>query len=186
MIVRRTATRFLTPGWVGFTLFGWAAAVTMVLLGRWQLRVSNSKHFDLQNFGYTLQWWAFSLFAVLIWAKSVRDTVRGRAAGASTGGALVLHGGQSAAVVHVGPAELMTQPDEPGAVPVVYRGYLTPQSSTSPARSDGDPVREAYNDYLWQLALADSATPTVRTETPPTNPRAEERRPAATPELPEA
>ena len=54
----------------------WAAAVTMVLLGRWQLTVSNRKHFDLQNFGYALQWWAFSVFAVLFWLRVMRDVRR--------------------------------------------------------------------------------------------------------------
>ena len=39
-----------------------ALVVTMVLLGRWQLTVSEHKHFGLQNFGYALQWWAFSAF----------------------------------------------------------------------------------------------------------------------------
>ena len=50
----------LRPGWILFHLFTRRCVVTMVLLGRWQLHVSESKHFSLQNFGYTIQWWLFS------------------------------------------------------------------------------------------------------------------------------
>jgi hypothetical protein len=155
--VRPAVKRFLTPTWIGISILVWAAAVAMVFLGRWQLQVSDDKHFDLQNFGYALQWWAFSAFAILLWLKAIRDVVRGRTSAASTSGELVRRGsGIASNVVYVGPAELST-PGETGQAPVVYRGYLMPQSTTSPARTDGDPVRGAYNDYLWQLALADSA-----------------------------
>ncbi|MCU1658276.1 MAG: hypothetical protein JWO57_2932 [Pseudonocardiales bacterium] len=148
---------FVTPGWVGLTLFVWAAAVAMVLLGSWQLRVSNSKHFNLQNFGYALQWWVFSAFVVLFWVKVIRDAWRGGATAApTTGGQLVVRAGQTG-VAHVGPADLVAPPDQPDGAPVVYRGYVMPQSATRPARSGGDPMHGSYNDYLWQLALADSA-----------------------------
>ena len=150
--------RFLTPTWIGISIGVWAAAVAMVFLGRWQLQVSNDKHFDLQNFGYALQWWAFSAFAILLWLKAIRDTARGRTSAVSTSGELVLRGTAIASnVVYVGPAELSAPAAEAGQPEIVYRGYLMPQSTTSPARTDGDPVRGAYNDYLWQLALADSA-----------------------------
>ncbi len=146
---------FLTSGWVALTVLVWACAVAMVLLGRWQLRVSNRKHFDLQNFGYALQWWVFSLFAVLFWAKVVRDTWRGRQPhGAALGGELVVRTGGSRRG-RVGAVDLVTASDAAGAAPVVYRGYVMPQSATSPARSEDDPFHAAYNDYLWALAMAD-------------------------------
>jgi hypothetical protein len=153
--VRRALKLFLTPGWVGVSLLLWGAAVAMVFLGRWQLDVSNSKHFDLQNFSYSFQWWAFSAGALLFWAKIVRDAVRGRtSAGAVATGELAV---RSTGIAHVGPAELVTSADGSDAAPVVYRGYVIPQSATTPARSNDDSFHGSYNDYLWQLSLADAA-----------------------------
>ena len=146
----------LTPGWVLVHLLAWSAAVAMVELGRWQLRVSDAKHFDLQNFGYTVQWWAFSAFALLLWARVVRDTWRGRPApDTSSGGELVLRG-RPDDLAPVGAVELRAAPAGPGHTPAIYRGYRMPQSGTNPIRSAGDPMHGAYNDYLWQLALADA------------------------------
>jgi DNA-binding transcriptional regulator of glucitol operon len=150
---------FFTSGWIGLHVLVWSAAVGMVLLGRWQLDVSNSKHFDAQNFSYALQWWAFAAFAVGIWAKAIRDTLRNRQPQASTSGELTLASRSDrpgTGVAYSGPAELVARA-KPGQAPTVYRGYVMRQSSTSPARTDGDPLRSEYNDYLWQLALADSA-----------------------------
>ncbi len=61
---------FLTPRWLLLHLLAWAMAVAMTLLGRWQLGVSNTKHFDPQNFGYALQWWAFAAFVLFFWVRS--------------------------------------------------------------------------------------------------------------------
>lgn len=154
--MRRAARTLLTPGWVSFSVLIWTAAVVMVLLGRWQLTVSDHKHFDLQNFGYALQWWAFSAAAVLFWAKLIRDALRQRRPdNTPTGGQLVVRSpGQG--VAHAGPATLLAQGDGEAA-PTVYRGYVMPQSATHPDRSDDDRVRASYNDYLWQLALADGS-----------------------------
>ncbi len=149
-VVWQTVRGFLTPRWMLLHVLIWAAAVVMVFLGRWQLDVSNRKHFDLQNFGYSLQWWAFSICAVLFWLRILRDALRrdgGRAV--SSGGELVVRPDAGS-----GQAYLVARRD--GAPPVVYRGYVMPQSATAPTPSDGDPVHGAYNDYLWQLALADS------------------------------
>ena len=146
---------FLAPGWVALHLFVWAAAVAMVLLGRWQLRVSDSKHFDLQNFGYAFQWWAFAAFAILLWLRAIRDAWRGGGPEvASTSGELAVRAG---AIAPVGPVNLVTRPDKSGAAPVTYRGYRMPQSSMNLAGVGSDHVQGAYNDYLWQLSLADAA-----------------------------
>ena len=157
---------FLTPGWVAMHLFVWSVVVAMVLLGRWQLRVSNSKHFDLQNFGYALQWWAFSAFAVLLWLRMLRDALRGKTADVTTSGELVLRGNQTSDIVYTGPANLVSRTDRSGKAPVTYRGYVMPQSATSPANT-GDPMHANYNDYLWQLALADSAGQVHRSDAGP-------------------
>jgi DNA-binding transcriptional regulator of glucitol operon len=129
--VLRRISFALRPGWVLFHLFVVAAVVTMILLGRWQLRVSNHKHFDIQNFGYAIQWWLFSVFALFLWWRVVRDAARRRVA-----------------VPEVTPAE----PDPAPQAPVTYRRYVMP---SAPAPSD-DPVLSAYNDYLAQLAAKDA------------------------------
>ena len=127
----------------------------MVELGRWQLRVSDSKHFDIQNFGYALQWWAFTVFAVLFWLKAMRNVNHPPTPPGGGAELAVRSGGIGPA--HSGPADLVVRSDQPGVVAAVYRGYVMPQSSTSPPRSDGDSYHAAYNDQLWQLALSDAA-----------------------------
>ena len=115
------------PQWVVGHVLVLALAVAMVFLGRWQLHVSESKGFSLQNFGYALQWWAFSAFTVLFWARIVRD--HGRASPGSQ------------------PAEPGPDPDEP----VTYRRYVMPQSSQI-GSDPVDPEHAAYNEYLARLA----------------------------------
>jgi hypothetical protein len=149
---------YLTLGWMAFTLFAWGSAVGMVFLGRWQLDVSNSKHFDLQNFGYAFQWWAFSGAALWFWFRAVRD--RGRVGSTeSTSGELVVRSG---GVARVGPGTLVA-PATAGGESVTYRGYVMPQSGERPASSEGDPMHGEYNDYLWQLGQADEAEKLHRT-----------------------
>ena len=128
---------FLTPGWLALHLLSVVLVVTMVLLGRWQLDVSNAKHFSLQNFGYALQWWAFSIFVVLMWRRVVRDRAGRESSPASARD---------------------PETDAASAPGVPYRRYVMPQSSTAPAPvSDGE--HAAYNDYLARLADADRSEP---------------------------
>ena len=134
----------LSPGWLVLHLIALALIVTMVLLGRWQLNVSNAKHFSLQNFGYALQWWAFSVFVLVMWARILRDTGR-RAADPPAGEAY--RAGRAP------DAEPAQDPDKP----VAYRRYVMPQSGTAPAAA-ADPEHAAYNDYLARLD-ASSQTP---------------------------
>lgn len=141
----------------------WAAVVVMVELGWWQLRVSNRKHFDLQNFSYVLQWWAFAAFTVAFWLRAMYN-VRHPPVAATPGGALVLRAGsaiESVRRVQAGPADLVA-PTHHSADAAVYRGYVIPQSANVPHRSEGDSYHASYNDYLWQLSLADAAGKTDR------------------------
>jgi DNA-binding transcriptional regulator of glucitol operon len=124
----------LRPGWLAFHLLTVAAAVTMVLLGRWQLHVSERKHFSIQNFGYSIQWWLFAGFALFFWWRLLRDNARRLAQGHSA---------------EPDPTSAETAPaEEP---PVAYRRYVMP-TTTQP----GDPVHAAYNDYLADLAAKDA------------------------------
>ena len=122
------------PKWVAGHLLVLAIAVTMVLLGRWQLDVSDAKHFSLQNFGYALQWWAFSLFGVGMWLRIMRDVGRKNATDADP------------------------QAAEPAAAapePVAYRRYVMPQSADGPPPAV-DSEHAAYNAYLAALAEKES------------------------------
>jgi hypothetical protein len=153
------ATTFLRPRWLGLHAFVIALTITMVFLGRWQLTVSNEKHFDLQNFGYALQWWAFSACAVFFWILVIRDARRPPVAPGG-GARLAVRTDQPSQVVddtYIGPASLIRLPDRADQAPMVYRGYVIPNSSAAPARSNDDSYHGAYNDYLWQLGLADTA-----------------------------
>jgi DNA-binding transcriptional regulator of glucitol operon len=115
------------PGWVFGHVLVLAAVITMILLGRWQLIVSDEKHFSLQNFGYAIQWWLFSLFAVFFWGRILRD--------------------QATRDNPPTPAETDAEEHEP----IQYRRYVMP---TTPPPSN-DPVLAEYNDYLAKLAEQD-------------------------------
>jgi len=161
---------------VGFHVLAWGAAITMVLLGRWQLDVSNAKHFDLQNFGYALQWWAFATAALVLWARVVRDQLRKVAPpDVSTSGEIVLRG-NGTPTNYSGPVQLMRRDPSGEGQPLVYRGYRMPQSSDAPHRSE-DSVHGSYNDYLWQLSLADKAEAEQKARRAGTAPAAEAPKP---------
>ena len=128
------AYRFaLAPRWFVLHLVTVALVVTMVLLGRWQLTVSERKHFDLQNFGYAFQWWAFSAFVLVMWARVLRDARRK---------------GPQATTAPAG-----AEPEPTPQAPVAYRRYVMPQRSN--ASESVDPERAAYNEYLAGLAARD-------------------------------
>ncbi len=114
----------LHPRWLLGHLVVLATAWAMVLLGHWQLTVSESKGFSIQNFGYALQWWAFSIAGIFIWVRMIRD--RGR------------------------PASDQSQPAAPAPVreePVTYRRYVMP-TAVDPV---DDPELSRYNAYLRSL-----------------------------------
>lgn len=132
----RVARRYrfaLRPGWLALYVVALAMAVTMVLLGRWQLTVSERKHFSIQNFGYALQWWAFSVFVLGLVYRFVRDARRRMDEAAD-------------------PTLVQTAPSDDQ--PVAYRRYTMP----APAPIE-DPTLAAYNDYLAQLNAHDQPGP---------------------------
>jgi DNA-binding transcriptional regulator of glucitol operon len=101
--VQRSLKFALTPRWLALHAFVLAAVVTMVLLGRWQLEVSNRKGFNLQNSAYSVQWWAFALFAIFFWWRIVRDGAR----------------------------KAPVQSEPPKAEPTVYQPYVSPDRAPS-------------------------------------------------------
>jgi|tagenome__1003787_1003787.scaffolds.fasta_scaffold20959808_2 DNA-binding transcriptional regulator of glucitol operon len=124
----------LRPRWLLWHLFTVAAVTTMILLGRWQLDVSESKHFNLQNFGYTIQWWLFAAFGLFLWWRVVRDAARRASSAAQPADRT--------------PADAGAAADEP----VAYRRYVMP----SAAQPTDDPALAAYNEYLAGLAATDA------------------------------
>lgn len=130
------------PRWVVGHVVVVALMVTMILLGRWQLNVSDAKHFALQNFGYAFQWWAFAIFTFVMWLRILRDAQR--------------HGTDATT------AEQIAQARAAAAEPVAYRRYLMPQSSDGPRHVE-DSEQAAYNDYLAQLNAAASVQNSERT-----------------------
>jgi DNA-binding transcriptional regulator of glucitol operon len=110
------------PVWLAGHVLVLAASVAMVLLGHWQLTVSEGKGFSLQNFGYALQWWAFSIAAIFLWCRVIRDRAH--------------------------PEQRRTEPERPAVAdePVAYRRYVTPTTA-----AEDDPERARYNAYLRSL-----------------------------------
>jgi DNA-binding transcriptional regulator of glucitol operon len=118
------------PRWFAWHLLCLALIVTMVLLGRWQLVVSDEKGFNVRNFGYALQWWAFCVFVAWMWWRVLRDH-----AGPKTAG-------EEAQATPAAPAPAESEP-------VAYRRYVMPKVQ---ADTQDDPELAAYNDYLAHLA----------------------------------
>ena len=133
--------RFLTPGWLLLHVFTVAAVVTMILLGRWQLMVSDRKHFNLQNFGYAIQWWLFSAFALYLWWRFVHDAVRHPE---GTDGP----GRPAADSADAVPADVVGRSSD--GRPVTYRRYVMPTAGQVGADAQDD-VQTSYNDYLRTL-----------------------------------
>jgi len=102
----------LKPRWIALQLLCLTLCVTMIFLGRWQLIVSDRKHFSLQNFGYALQWWAFTIFVAWMWARLLRDNARAMSGEAQTRAA-------------------------PAPTEVAYRRYVMPTLSEAPAPDEG-------------------------------------------------
>ncbi|MBE7190232.1 hypothetical protein [Jatrophihabitans endophyticus] len=134
----------VSPSWLALHVITVALIVTMIFLGRWQLTVSESKGFDLQNFGYAFQWWAFSIFVGVMWARAMRDAYRKHAPKADPVATDPTGTG----------AQEPAKPQTISTAPVTYRRYVVP-ATTQPA---DDPVHLAYNDWLAAIAAAD-ATP---------------------------
>ena len=154
--MRRPLTTLLHPRWLALHALVAALSVAMVLLGRWQLHVSEGKGFSIQNLFYAFQWWVFTAFLLLFWFRVLRDHVRPPAPVEATGEVVVANAGDAAPAP--GATVMVAEPtrtDEPQA-PTLYRGYVMPQLSEHPDRTGDTRMRDAYNDRLWQLALADA------------------------------
>jgi hypothetical protein len=64
--------RFLiTPKWLGWHAIMVGSVYGMLLLGNWQLHRAESG--NALSWAYTFEWPIFAVFAVVFWAKTIRD-----------------------------------------------------------------------------------------------------------------
>jgi hypothetical protein len=120
--------RFLvSPKWLVWHILMIVCVVGMLALGDWQWRRAQAG--NALSWAYTFEWPIFAVFAVVFWAKTIRDEVH-PPAGAGSPQDVGLPAGVPAAAVGGGgqPGDA----DEPGG--------------------DEDPELVAYNAYLARLA----------------------------------
>ena len=66
--------RFLiSPKWLGWHVFVILSVAGMLWLGNWQLRRAEAG--NALSWAYTFEWPLFAIFAVVFWAKTIRDEV---------------------------------------------------------------------------------------------------------------
>ncbi|HTZ44184.1 MAG TPA: hypothetical protein VMB79_09995 [Jatrophihabitans sp.] len=124
------ALRLLHPKWLLLHLFVVAVCVAMVLLGRWQWHVAHQHHGDIRYYAYAFQWWAFTGFALIMWARVVGDYLRTRPAG---------------------PAPVAEPPAER-----TYLAYVPPSAASDDEAAD--PERARFNAYLAELSASDESS----------------------------
>jgi hypothetical protein len=73
----------LTPRWLAWHVLMVVSVVGMLALGDWQLHRAESG--NGLSWAYTFEWPIFAIFAVVFWAKTIRDEVRPHVAGAGVG-----------------------------------------------------------------------------------------------------
>jgi len=119
--------RFLVaPRWLGWHLLMVVAFWGMLWLGDWQFHRAMSG--NALSWAYTFEWPLFAGFAVVFWAKTIRDEFRlkrGETLGASS--------------------------DERDGLPVGVMGVQVSAAQTAAPAEDEDEELSAYNAYLARL-----------------------------------
>ena len=132
----------LRPRWLATHAVLVVICVTMVLLGRWQWDVAGSGgsgEGSLLNYGYAVQWWLFTLFAVFFWVRLLRDGRRRQ------------FGLPPLSSAKASKSDRVLAPNSAG-----YRLYAMPQAAQI---RETDPEMAAYNAYLASLNPAATGHP---------------------------
>ena len=117
--------RFLiTPKWLGWHVFMVASVYGMLLLGDWQFHRAESG--NSLSWAYTFEWPIFAGFAVVFWAKTIRDEFHPPATAGSGGEDIDLPAGAMAGVPRQGAAAPGGDPalPEEAAELAAYNAYL--------------------------------------------------------------
>jgi hypothetical protein len=118
--------RFLiAPKWLGWHVFVILSVVGMLWLGNWQLHRAEAG--NALSWAYTFEWPLFAIFAVVFWAKTIRDEVHPPA-----------------------PAEPRDAVALPGGIPVPPPGAPRPPGGDEETGEDDEELA-AYNAYLARL-----------------------------------
>jgi hypothetical protein len=118
--------RFLiAPKWLGWHVFVILSILGMLWLGNWQLRRAESG--NALSWAYTFEWPLFAIFAVVFWAKTIRDEVHPPAE-----------------------AEPRDAVALPGGIPVPPPGTPPAAGGEEEPGEDGEELA-AYNAYLARL-----------------------------------
>jgi hypothetical protein len=126
--------RFLIqPRWLGWHLLMVVSFWGMLWLGDWQLHRALGG--NALSWAYTFEWPLFACFAVVFWAKTIRDEFRERRG--------KLPGSDGSASVALRRGRLVLD-DLPVSVRMV-------QASSSGPGDEDDPELSAYNAYLARL-----------------------------------
>ena len=131
--------RFLIkPRWLGWHLLMVVSFWGMLWLGDWQLHRALGG--NALSWAYTFEWPLFACFAVVFWAKTIRDEFRERR-GQLPGS----HRSASAS----DPAGYLRGGSMPDDLPMSVRTVAV-QAAAAPG-DDDDPQLSAYNAYLERL-----------------------------------
>jgi DNA-binding transcriptional regulator of glucitol operon len=116
----------LTPRWLSWHALMVVAFCGMGWLGYWQMTRALSG--NGLSWAYTFEWPLFAVFAVVFWARTVRDELR----------------------IRSGTAEPAAAPVAVGLPAGVGMPLSAPPADPSPDEAD-DPALAAYNAYLARL-----------------------------------
>lgn len=67
--------RLLTPGWLLGHALVWAAVAVCLALGWWQ--AGRAAGGNTLSWAYTFEWPLFAIFAIVLWVREMRATLRG-------------------------------------------------------------------------------------------------------------
>ena len=126
--------RFLIqPRWLGWHALMVAAVLGMLALGNWQLRRAEAG--NALSWAYTFEWPIFAGFAIVFWAKTIRDEFRPPVSSRTAAEDLELPGGQLTADGAAGAAADAAGDDEDDEELAAYNAYLA--RLTAEARGHG-------------------------------------------------